>query len=202
MFGLDQLIIQGAQVFSLLGYLIFFVIIFAESGLFFGFFLPGDSLIFTLGLLCSQEILNVWLVMAVGIIAAISGDTVGYLFGKKVGPKLFNKEDSLFFKKEYINKARSFYDKYGVKTIVLARFTPIVRTFAPIVAGATEMHYPTFAMYNAIGGISWIISMTLAGYYLGQVIPNIDKYVLPIGAFIVVASVIPSIVEVLKNRKK
>lgn len=201
MFGLDKFIVDTVQLYAVLGYFVYFAIIFAESGLFFGFFLPGDSLIFTLALLCSQGLLNVWAIVIIGSIAAITGDSVGYLFGRKVGAKLFEKEDNTFFKKEHLIKAQNFYEKYGTKTIVLARFTPIVRTFAPIVAGAAKMHYSTFITYNTVGGISWICSMTALGYYLGRSIPNIDKYILPIIAVIVILSVIPALSQLIKKKK-
>lgn len=198
--GIENYIVQASQVFFLLGYLLFFAVIFAESGLFFGFFLPGDSLIFSLGLLASQGILNIWLVLIVGIFAAISGDSVGYWFGRKFGPNLFKKEDGLLFKKENLIKAQVFYEKYGVKTIILARFTPIVRTFAPIVAGAAKMKYTTFLTYNIIGGIGWITSMTVLGYFLGRIIPNIEKYILLIIGAIILISLIPAISHLRKNK--
>lgn len=176
-----------------IGYLLIFIIIFAESGLLIGFFLPGDSLLFTVGLLASQGHFDIALLLLLGCVAAVSGDSVGYLFGKKVGPSLFNKPDSLLFKHENVEKAQHFYEEHGKKTIVLARFIPIVRTFAPIVAGIGNMHYKTFVAYNVIGGITWVCSILLAGYFLGSTIPSIDRYILPIIAAIVIASVIPAI---------
>ncbi len=177
-------------------------IVFAESGLFFGFFLPGDSLLFTAGLFASQGYFNiVWLTIGT-IVAAILGDSVGYAFGRRVGPALFSKEDSFFFHKKHIDRASAFYAKYGVKTIMLARFVPIVRTFAPIVAGIGQMSYRTFLTYNVIGGIVWAGSMTLGGYFLGELIPNSEKYLHYIIAGIIIVSFIPIIIEWLKARKE
>lgn len=184
------------------GLLGLFFIVFAESGLFFGFFLPGDSLLFTAGFLASQNYFNLPILILVLFIAAVLGDSVGYAFGHKLGPKLFNKPDSRFFKKENLLKAQAFYEKHGPKTIVLARFTPIIRTFAPIVAGAGTMHYKTFITYNVLGGALWTLSMCLGGYFLGSVIPDVDKYMLPIIALIILVSLIPAIKEYLSSRKE
>jgi len=184
-----------------IGYFGMFLIVFAESGLFFGFFLPGDSLLFTAGFLASQGYFNV-VTLAVGLfIAAVTGDSVGYWFGKKIGPKLFVKEDSFFFHKKNLIKAQSFYEKNGKKTIVIARFIPIVRTFAPIVAGIGNMHYSTFVSYNVIGGFVWTFGLTFGGYYLGKMIPNVDKYLLPIVLFIIIVSVLPTIKHLLYKEK-
>jgi len=177
-------------------------IIFAESGLLIGFFLPGDSLLFTAGFLASQGYINIALLVLLTFIAAVLGDSTGYAFGKKVGPKIFNKEDSLIFKKAYLVKAQEFYNKHGVKTIILARFVPIVRTFAPIVAGAGDMHYKTFVTYNIVGGFFWTVGVSLAGYFLGSVIPDVDKYLLPIIILIIVLSILPTIFELIKSRRK
>jgi membrane-associated protein len=181
------------------GYALVFAIIFAESGLFFGFFLPGDSLLFTAGFLASQGILNIAILCLGCFIAAVIGDSVGYTFGRRVGATLFKREDSRFFKKKHLEEARKFYDKHGNKTIVLARFVPIVRTFAPIVAGAAEMNYRNFLVFNMIGGLLWAIGVTVAGYFLGSVIPDVDKYLLPIIIVIVFVSLLPTIVHVLKD---
>jgi len=179
-----------------------FAIVFAESGLLIGFFLPGDSLLFTAGFLASQGFFNIALLLIVTFFAAVLGDSVGYTFGKKVGKKLFTRDDSLFFKKANLLKAQEFYKKYGVKTIVLARFIPIVRTFAPIVAGAGDMRYKTFVSYNVIGGLLWTAGMTLGGFFLGSIIPDVDKYLLPIILLIIFFSVLPPIVEIIKERIK
>jgi membrane-associated protein len=177
-------------------------IVFAESGLFFGFFLPGDSLLFTAGFLASQGLMNPWILLIGSIIAAITGDSVGYVFGRKVGPKLFSREDSIFFHKKHILRAEKFYEKYGKKTIFLARFVPIVRTFAPIVAGVGKMNYRTFISYNFIGGIIWPALMVSGGYFLGRIIPNVDKYILPIVLVIIVLSVVPVVYEILKEKRE
>jgi len=178
------------------GYFGLFFIIFAESGLFFGFFLPGDSLLFTAGFLASQGFFNIFILLGVGAFAAISGDSVGYSFGRRVGKAIFKKDDSLFFNKKNLLKAQQFYDKYGSKTIVLARFVPIVRTFAPIVAGAAGMKYRTFIAYNFIGGLLWSVGMLLTGFFLGSVIPDVDKYLLPIIALIIFVSALPVLREI------
>jgi membrane-associated protein len=176
-------------------------IVFAESGLFFGFFFPGDSLLFTAGLLASQGYLHIfWLVVGT-IVAAIAGDSVGYAFGRKVGPKLFSREDSFFFHKKHLDRARVFYEKYGVKTIILARFVPIVRTFAPIVAGIGGMKYRTFIAYNVIGGALWAGSMTLLGYFLGALVPGVATYLHLIVAAIIIVSFIPVALEWRKAKK-
>ena len=176
-------------------------VIFAESGLFFGFFLPGDSLLFTAGILSSQGIVSIWLLLILCSIAAVVGDNVGYAFGKKTGSLLFKKDDSFFFKKKHVETAKIFYEKNGKKTIILARFIPIVRTFAPIIAGVANMDYKTFFRYNLIGGFIWTWGIILAGYSLGKVIPNVDKYLLPIILLIIVISFIPAVVEFLKHKK-
>jgi membrane-associated protein len=158
------------------GLLGLFLVVFAESGLLIGFFLPGDSLLFTAGFLASSpssvdEALHLPLVpLLLGLaIAAVAGDQVGYLFGRKVGPALFRRPDSRFFKQQNVAKAKEYFDKYGAKTIVLARFVPIVRTFAPIVAGVSGMEYKTFVRFNVVGGLVWSIGVTMLGYFLGQV---------------------------------
>ena len=178
-----------------------FAIVFAESGLFFGFFFPGDSLLFTAGFLASQEYLGLDLLLLGSFIFAVLGDNVGYWFGRKIGPKIFTKEDSLFFQKKHIERAQKFYEKYGNKTIVLARFVPVVRTFAPIVAGVGNMKYGKFVLYNIIGGFIWTFGLILAGYYLGRSIPGIDRYLLPIIALIIILSVLPAVREIMKARK-
>lgn len=176
-------------------------IVFAESGLFFGFFLPGDSLLFTAGLLVSQGFLNPVILFAGVILMAILGDNVGYAFGKKIGPAIFTREDSLFFNKKYIEKAGIFYEKYGNKTIILARFMPIVRTFAPILAGVGNMNYKKFFTYNCIGGLLWSTLLLGLGFGLGKTVPNIDRYLLPMIIFIVAVSFLPGIYHLLKKGK-
>jgi len=177
------------------------LIIFAESGLFFGFFLPGDSLLFTAGLFASQGMMNIWALALLAMIAAILGDNVGYAFGKKVGPAIFSREDSFFFHKKHIEKAHAFYEKHGKKAIILARFVPIVRTFAPIVAGAGDMEYKTFFSYNIIGGVAWTLLLTLSGFFLGEAFPATEKYLNYIIILIILLSLIPIAREWYLHRK-
>ncbi|MGC5032141.1 DedA family protein [Micromonospora sp. DT229] len=183
--------------FGLIGIL---VIVFAESGLLIGFFLPGDSLLFTTGLLVADgQYLKypLWLVCLLITIAAIAGDQVGYLFGRKVGPALFRRPNSRLFKQENLLKAHEFFEKYGARSIVLARFVPIVRTFTPIVAGVSRMNYRTFVIYNVVGGILWGTGVTVLGYFLGQ-IPFVKANIEFILIGIVGLSVLPIAVELLR----
>ena len=196
--NIQSFILQTGLVTS---YILIFLIVFAESGLFFGFFLPGDSLMIGLGIIASQGHLNIFTLILVGAIAAIAGDTVGYLFGKKVGPALFDKEDSLFFKKSYVHRANDFYNEYGTKTIVLARFTPFIRTFAPIVAGIANMKYQLFLTYNIIGAITWVLVVTLSGYFLGN-IPGITRYATALEVIIVVASLYAAYIHLRPRKSK
>ncbi|MFH1866638.1 MAG: DedA family protein [Patescibacteria group bacterium] len=182
-----------------IGYLGVFGIIFAESGLFFGFFLPGDSLLFTAGLLASQGWLNIWVLVIGSFIAAVAGDSVGYTFGYRLGPKIFTRPKSFLFHPEYLERSRAFFAKHGGKTIILARFIPFVRTFAPILAGVGKMKYSTFLFYNITGGALWGIGVPFLGYYLGALVPNIDRYLLPIIALIILTSLIPSIHHLIKD---
>lgn len=182
------------------GYIGLFAIVFAESGLLIGFFLPGDSLLFTAGFLASQGFLEIGWLAPLLFLAAVLGDSVGYAFGKRVGPRIFKKQDSLFFHKDHLEKARDFFVKHGGKTIILARFIPLVRTFAPILAGVGKMDYRQFLAYNLVGGALWAVGLTLLGYYLGRVIPDIDKYLLPIIAGIIIVSVLPAVYHALKEQ--
>lgn len=183
------------------GYAGIFGIVFAESGLFFGFFLPGDSLLFTAGFLASQGYFNIVFLVTLVFMGAVLGDNVGYAFGRRVGPKIFTREDSLLFNKRHLERARMFYERHGGKTIILARFMPFIRTFAPILAGVGEMRYRTFLFYNIIGGIIWGIGVPVAGFYLGSVIPNADRYILPIVLFIIFSSVIPPLFHIARSKK-
>jgi len=183
------------------GYIGLFTVVFAESGLFLGFFLPGDSLIFTAGFLASQGYFSIIILVAIFFAGAVLGDSFGYAFGKKTGPKLFTRENSLLFKKSHLEKARIFYETHGGKTIILARFMPIIRTFAPILAGVGMMKYSVFLSYNIIGGALWAIGVSSAGYLLGSLIPNVDKYIIPIVILIIIASILPPIIHVLRNKE-
>jgi membrane-associated protein len=181
-----------------------FLIVFAESGLFFGFFLPGDSLLFTAGVLCAKADSPLWPlpIVLIGLaVAAISGDQVGYVFGRRVGPALFRRPDSRLFKQAHVEKAQKYFEEHGPKTIFLARFVPIVRTFAPIVAGVGRMEYRTFVTYNVVGGLVWAVGITTLGYLLGEAV-DIDKYLLPVVGIIVVLSVIPVLLEIRKAKRE
>ncbi len=187
------------QTFGLIGVT---AAIFAESGLLIGIFLPGDSLLFAAGLFASTEkgfSLPALLILA--FLAAVLGDNVGYSIGKRAGPSLFKRDDSRFFKKRHLDRATHFYQNHGRKTIVLARFVPIVRTLAPMVAGATSMDYRTFFAFNLIGGFLWAVGVPTGGYFLGKSIPSIDRYLLPIIGAIVVVSLIPTVIHALQARR-
>src|SRR5262245_42782102 len=172
------------------------LIIFAETGLLIGFFLPGDSLLFTAGLLASDGKLNLAAILIGCFAAAVIGDQVGFTFGQKAGPRFFRREDSRFFKQEYVERTHAFFDKHGPKTVVLARFVPIVRTFAPVLAGVGTMTRRTFLTYNVFGAFIWVFGVTLAGYWLAEAIgEDIDQYLLPIIFVIIVLSLIPPFLE-------
>jgi membrane-associated protein len=194
------------------GYFALFAIIFSETGLLVGFFLPGDSLLVSAGLFCATGELNVWVLLPLLTVAAILGNSTGYLIGKKTGPLLFKREDSLLFKRRHLTRAHEFYEKYGRKTIVLAQFVPIVRTFAPTVAGAAEMEYRTFITYNVVGAFLWIWSMVLAGFKLPTLIGlalgreftavEVKSYLHFIIIGVVFLSILPGIVEWLRAWRK
>lgn len=186
------------ETFGTLGLL---AIVFAESGLLVGFFLPGDSLLFTAGLLSSNGTLpDVWILLVMIPLAAIAGDQVGYVIGRKAGPAVFNRPDSRFFRQEYVEKSHDFFERYGGRTIVLARFVPIVRTFAPVMAGTSRMDYRAFVTYNVIGGLAWGVGVTTLGYFLGQVdfVKNRIEVILLV---IVLISVLPIGFELLRARR-
>jgi len=185
-----------------IGLLGVFAIVFAESGLFFGFFLPGDSLLLTAGLLASQGFFDIKILILGCCIGAIAGDSVGYWFGKKTGQKIFKRPNSLLFKKENLLKAKAFYEKHGGKTIVLARFMPFIRTFAPIVAGAGEMHYNRFLFFNFFGGVFWVLAMSLLGYFLGTSVPDIDRYIIFIVGGIILLSVLPTAIHLWRDQRE
>ena len=177
-----------------------FLIVFAETGLFFGFFFPGDSLLFTAGIFASQGFFSITLLLVGCIIASILGDSVGYWSGKKYGRQLFDRDHGFFFKKKRLYDAEIFYEKHGKSTIIMARFVPIIRTFAPIVAGIGQMRYLTFISYNIFGGIGWVTALLLSGYFLGGIIPNPDTYIIPIAFLIIVVSFIPIIVRMIRYK--
>ncbi|WP_370518002.1 DedA family protein [Micromonospora sp. MP36] len=187
--------------FGLIGIL---AVVFAESGLLIGFFLPGDSLLFTAGLLVADGRylhLPLWLLCLLVAVAAVAGDQVGYLFGRRVGPSLFRRPDSRLFRQENVQRANQFFARYGARSIVLARFVPIVRTFTPIIAGVSRMHYRTFLIFNLLGGVLWGVGVTVLGYFLGQITfvkSNIE--VILVG--IVVVSVLPIGIQLLRSRHK
>ncbi|MBI2598814.1 VTT domain-containing protein [Candidatus Curtissbacteria bacterium] len=189
------------KIIESIGLLGVFAIVFAESGLLVGVFLPGDSLLFTAGFLASQGFFNIYILSAVLFTAAVLGDSVGYTFGHKVGKKLFQREDSLFFHKKNLVRAQKFYEKHGGKAVTIARFMPIVRTFAPIVAGMGDMRYRRFLFFNVIGAILWAVCLPVLGYFLGSLIPDVDRYLLPIVALIIIASVAPSVIHVMRERR-
>jgi membrane-associated protein len=188
------------ELLPIIGYAGITGIVFAESGLLIGFFLPGDSLLFTAGFLASQGIFTIWWLCLLSFIAAVTGDSVGYWFGHRVGRKIFQREESLLFHKHNLERAEQFYKKHGGKTIILARFMPVVRTFAPILAGVGDMTYSKFLTYNVVGGAAWGIGIPLAGYYLGTLIPDIDKYLIPIVLGIIIVSLLPTAIHMLKKK--
>jgi len=197
-------VIDPQQLLRSFGTIGLFLIVFAESGLLFGFFLPGDSLLFTAGLFAAKGDLNIVVILVGCFTAAVVGDQVGYVFGRKVGPSIFSRPNSKLFKQEYIQRADEFFESHGAKTIVLARFVPVVRTFAPILAGVGSMKYRTFLTYNVVGGFLWAVGVTSLGYFLGEQIgeDNIDKYLLPIIAVVILVSVLPAVIEIWRHRRK
>ena len=174
-------------------------IIFAESGLFFGFFLPGDSLLFTAGLVASQGLYSIILLAVLCPLAAVAGDSVGDWFGRKLGDQLFAKNDSTFFKRHHLEKTKDFYGKYGTKTILLARFVPVVRTFAPIMAGVAAMRYRTFLAWNIAGGVLWTLLLLALGYFLGSRVHGINAYILPIISGIAALSLVPVVASMFRR---
>jgi membrane-associated protein len=187
------------ETFGMLGIL---AVVFVESGLLVGFMLPGDSLLFTAGLLSANGTLpDLWVLLLTIPLAAIAGDQVGYAIGRKAGPAVFKRPDSRFFREEYVERSREFFDRYGARTIVIARFVPIVRTLAPVMAGVSRMNYRTFLIFNIIGGIGWGVGITTLGYFLGQV-DFVAANLEPIILGIVALSVVPIVVELLKARRR
>jgi len=193
-YSLDSLIQWG-------GYTVLFAIVFAETGLLIGFFLPGDSLLVTAGLVASAGALNIWWLNVLLIVAAVIGDSTGYAIGRRLGPRLFTRQKSLLFNPAHVERTRLFYERYGAKTIVIARFVPIVRTFAPVLAGVGEMEYRRFVFYNVAGGVGWVVSMTSAGYLMGQ-FPVIGSNIHIVVLIVIVLSLIPIAVELLRERRR
>ncbi len=190
--GIEQMIRWG-------GYLVLFLIVFAETGLLIGFFLPGDSLLVTAGVLAAAGVLDITLLNLVLIPAAIIGDATGYTIGFRGGRRMLNRENSRFFRREHLEKTQRFYEKHGGKTIVLARFIPLIRTFAPVVAGIGRMPYRQFALYNVFGGLFWISSTTLTGYFLGSRVPNISQHLHYVIGAVVILSILPVIYELVRG---
>jgi membrane-associated protein len=186
--ALDDLVRWG-------GYAVLAAIVFTETGLLIGCFLPGDSLLITAGLVAAAGGLDIWLLNGLLIVAAVVGDSVGYAIGYRTGPRIFRRDDSRWFSRKHLVRTREFYERHGGKTIVLARFIPIIRTFAPVVAGVGQMEYRRFLAYNVVGGIGWVVSMTWTGYLLGRAIPDINRHIHIVVAVVVVLSVIPIGVE-------
>jgi membrane-associated protein len=184
------------------GLLALTVIVFAETGLFVGFFLPGDSLLVTAGLFAATGVLDIWSLIGLLSAAAVLGPIVGYWFGAKSGPRIFAREDSLLFHRKHLLTTQEFFDKHGPFTIVIARFMPIVRTFAPIVAGVGRMDYRRFLLYNALGSVLWVWGLTLLGYFLGRVIPDVERYVHLIIIVVVVASLLPGAFKFVQQRRR
>ncbi len=184
------------------GYVGLAIIVFTETGLMIGFFLPGDSLLVTAGLFAAKGDLDIVLLNILLMTCAILGDATGYYIGKKLGPALFRKEDSLFFKKKHLIATQDFYDKHGGKTIIIARFVPVIRTFAPVVAGMANMPYRRFALFNVVGGIGWVFSMTMIGYLLIKLFPDIEKHIHIVIIVVIFLSILPGIIEFMRARMK
>jgi membrane-associated protein len=194
-YALDDLIRWG-------GYVALVAIVFTETGLLVGFFLPGDSLLITAGLVAATGGLNIWWLNLLLFIAAVAGDSVGYAIGARIGPRLFTREKSLIFNPAHVERTRRFYARHGPKTIVIARFVPIIRTFAPVVAGVGQMLYRRFLTYNVLGGLGWVTSMTLGGYLLGQAIPNIGTHIHLVVGVVILLSFVPIVVEITRERRR
>ena len=184
------------------GHVALIFIVFAETGLAAGFFLPGDSLLVVAGLFAAKGDLNVFVLLSTLFVAAVVGDAVGYYSGSKLGPRIFKRQKSLLFRPSHLQKAHGFYEKYGGKTIIIARFVPIVRTFAPIVAGAAQMPYRKFVAFNVVGGFLWVFSMILGGYFLGSIIPDLDKHIEWVVIIVVALSLTPPLYEYIRARRE
>ena len=194
-YALDDLVRWG-------GYAVLVAIVFVETGLLVGFFLPGDSLLITAGLVAATGALNIWWLNVLLIAAAVVGDSVGYTIGWRAGPRLFTRPKSRLFNPKHVERTRAFYARHGAKTIVIARFVPIIRTFAPVVAGVGQMEYRRFIFYNVAGGVGWVTSMTWAGYLLGQTVPNISDHIHIVVLIVILLSLIPIVVELVRERRR
>ena len=184
------------------GYVALAVIVFIETGLMVGFFLPGDSLLVTAGLFAAKGDLNIVVLNVLLVACAVAGDATGYFIGRKLGPALFRRDDSFFFKKKHLIAAHDFYEKHGGKTIIIARFVPVIRTFAPVVAGIGRMSYRHFAAYNVVGGVGWVFTMTMIGYSLIKLFPGIEKHIHIVIIVVIVLSILPGIIEFLRAKMK
>jgi len=184
------------------GTLLVCVIVFVETGLFVGFFLPGDSLLVTAGIFAAAGHMRIASLLTLVALCAVAGDQIGYVIGKKAGQALYRRKDTFLFRRRHLERAHDFYERYGSKTIVLARFVPIIRTFAPAVAGAARMNYRRFVTYNVIGGVLWVWSMVLVGFSLGSAVPDIDRHIHAVIAAIVVLSIFPAVFEAIKQRSR
>jgi membrane-associated protein len=196
-------LLEPRKLITTFGFIGLLAIVYAESGLFFGFFLPGDSLLFTAGIVAAAGDLNL-AALVIGLsIAAITGDATGYWYGKKFGRRLFQRENSIWFHRKHLERAHDFYEKHGGKAIIMARFLPVVRTFVPIVAGMALMTYAKFATFNVVGGIGWVVSMTVGGYFFGNIIgDNVDKYLLPMLLLIIFLSVAPTVWHLYRENRQ
>jgi membrane-associated protein len=194
-YALDDLVRWG-------GYVVLAAIVFTETGLLFGFFLPGDSLLVTAGVVAAAGHLNIWWLNALLAVAAVVGDSVGYAIGWRLGPRLFTRPRSRLFNPRHVERTRAFYARYGAKTIVIARFVPIVRTFAPVVAGVGQMEYRRFVFYNVAGGVGWVTSMTWAGFLLGQVVPDLGRRLHIVVVIVILLSLVPIAIEVIRERRR
>lgn len=183
------------------GMTLLLVIVFAETGLLIGFFLPGDSLLVTAGVFAAAGHLDIGTLLITVSLAAVIGDQLGYFIGLRTGPRIFTREDSLLFKRAHLMRAHEFYEKHGGKTIILARFVPIIRTFAPVVAGVAEMDYRKFVTYNVVGGVLWVWSTSLLGYSLGRVVPDIDRHIHIVIVVVVILSLLPAVFEYWRARR-
>lgn len=195
-------ILDPVSIIETAGYIGLLIAIFSETGILLGFFLPGDSLLFTAGFLSSTGLIDLKTVMIICFIAAVAGDSLGYYLGKKYGPRIFKKTDSFFLDRKYIDKTESYFNKYGGETIIIARFIPVVRTIAPVMAGVGKVPYRKFITYNVFGAAIWTLPLPVLGYYFGKIIPDADKIILPVALVIIFVSFLPAVISILRERRK